>query len=74
MHTFQGGYGITFHHNGDFSGDVIVNKADGSTMMIPFEAMKNLVVEYIRQCYIATIEYATPDELLALLAGIGKDT
>ena len=58
--------GWSVQHNGDFSGDVVVQQ-EGSCIVefsVPFEVLKCVVAEYVRRERIARIEKATDDDLL----------
>lgn len=62
MHTFEAS-AVRFHHNGDFSGDVIIcEEATGNEFRVPFEDMKKFVAEYVRCEKIARIEQTSLDE------------
>ena len=68
MHTTQVG-DITFHHNGDYSGDVIIdakehNGRKGRMVDVPFAALLQLVAEKLRMEMISAIEQMEPFELL----------
>jgi hypothetical protein len=66
VHTTKIG-GVTFAHNGDFSGDVIIlSGAEMTTsgVVIPFAAMKGLVAEYVRHIRIVEMETRNYDEVL----------
>lgn len=77
MHT-TGVKGITFIHNGDFSGYVIIVLPKGSVqkltgpdsskvhVQVPFEAIKGLVAEFVRQEKERALEDAEDDELLGI--------
>lgn len=71
-HTTRVGKTV-FIHNGDFSGDVelIVDKQQiqkwehgERTVSVPFEEIKGLVAEYVRQKTLEAVHAADADELL----------
>lgn len=73
MHTteFNGGWRV--HFNGDYSGDVIVIKdgpAVGSPpekkLEVPFEVLKALVANYVRDQQIGRLESASDNEVLGV--------
>jgi GTPase involved in cell partitioning and DNA repair len=73
MYTTQTGQsGIYWHHNGDYSGDVIVRVPSGSVTIdsagarveIPFEDIRELVANYVRNEKIARLETRTAEEVL----------
>lgn len=65
MHTTESTR-FRFHHNGDFSGDVIaVDKATNVETHIPFTDIKTLVAEQVRRERIARLEDASDDEILS---------
>lgn len=71
---------VIFHHNGDYSGDVLVYvsrdrvDADPGTpgmkglavVTISFEAIKDLVAEAVRSARVQAAEQASADEVLGL--------
>lgn len=68
---------IDMHHNGDFSGEVMfhlnADRADVReegvgmvTFRLPFDAIKQLVSEYVQERKVAALESASPDELLGV--------
>lgn len=66
---FEASSGNAYFHNGDFSGDVnweFNHLPSGKKVhvAIPFEDMKELVAEYIRQKKISDIENASVESLL----------
>lgn len=64
MHT-HAFHGVIFHHNGDFSGEVIIHKdTTQEEIEIPFEAIKDLVALYVGNHKISVIEQQSSDELL----------
>lgn len=60
MHSFEAPSGATYYHNGDFSGDVLM---DGNQLAIPFEDIRAIYLEYRRQRAIATLVSAEYFEL-----------
>lgn len=58
---------FTFHHNGDFCGDVVIDAGDHE-MRVPFEALKFLVHEYYRRDAISKLEQAEGEVLQALIS------
>ena len=68
MHTYtykdENGKEIYFHHNGDFSGDVIIN-SDGKETKIPAKAILELVAYcYVLSKKIGKLENMSYEELL----------
>lgn len=74
MHSKQFDGEITIHHNGDYSGDVKINvpkhrveefNAPNSVyeIEIPFEVLRSLVLDYIRNRTISNFESMTDDDL-----------
>jgi hypothetical protein len=72
MHSFKAPSGITYHHNGDFSGSVeipfeeisefaLYNDAEG--IEIPFGDIRTIYLESLRQKLIAELEQADYDTL-----------
>ena len=65
---------ITFHHNGDYSGDVLINGAeveidgyDGSTTVtMPFEVLAEFVAEAVRAQRTARLEQLEWYQVLGL--------
>jgi hypothetical protein len=76
MHTTKANLGSTFIHNGDYSGDLIISvPADkvkevpdptGAWVHInlPFEDIKQLVADYVRERTITALEQANDDDVL----------
>lgn len=62
MHSLFTGK-TTFNYHGDFSGEVLIHR-DGLEISIPFEDIRALVAEYLRDTRIAALEQATPQELV----------
>lgn len=83
MHTStyredEDGRPTTFHHNGDYSGDVIVNiptqdvrditgVTDTIQVAIPFANMRALVLDQIRSEIVGQFEHMSPAELVTWL-------
>lgn len=72
MHSFEAPSYITYHHNGDFSGSVVVTPPDtlsfgliteGGGIEIPFEDIRALYLESLRRRKITQLEQADFDEL-----------
>lgn len=53
----------TFHHNGDYRGDVHVIR-DGVETTIPFEDMMELVANFVMAKKISKLEQAEPIDIL----------
>ena len=77
MHTFQTAAAprFTINHNGDFSGDVIINyfvrgvsskDKDVEEMTVPFELLRQLVAEYVRSERIRALEHASAENILGV--------
>jgi hypothetical protein len=77
MHTTHfkiDGQPYTVHHNGDYSGDVIIALAGGDEPYvaetelrpIPFQLMEKLVAEKVRDERISALEQMEPKRLLGL--------
>lgn len=65
MHTLECDL-TRFHHNGDFSGDVIIHRKEfGDEFTVPFSDLKALVATYVRNARIAALEYADDDDVLS---------
>lgn len=62
MHTFPIGP-YRFHHNGDFSGDVIISDGEHE-LKIPCLALMGFATEVIRSKQIAKIEDKLPSDIL----------
>ncbi len=64
MHTTEGEK-FRFHHNGDFSGDVvIVNNETDEHIRVPMSDLLSLVAKYVRQRRIEELESASDEEIL----------
>ena len=57
--------GVTFNYNGGFDGDVEIT-CNGGLVIVPFEALKAFVADYVRQELIAYAESAADDDLLKI--------
>jgi hypothetical protein len=70
MHTRNlliDGVNWNLHHNGDYSGDVIVrNLKTEQEMEIPFEVFKTLVADAVVSHRISMLEQGEPDDILGL--------
>ena len=69
---------FTIHHNGDYSGDVYViirnpkrieRSADYTCVEIPFEVLRRMVLDYIRNKAVTEIKSADYDKLEVLAQG-----
>lgn len=70
MHSYQGKQGTIFHHNSDFSGNVIITH-EGKEIEIPGSDILELVAyEYILPQKISAVEQAGWQELLSAQRGI----
>jgi hypothetical protein len=68
MHTFKATSGTVIHHNGDFSGDVLIHTPQfQEAMVLPFSDLKELVAKYVRSEKISKIEKMSTDTLLESL-------
>lgn len=79
---------VTFHHNGDFSGDVKIDVSAYNVVLvqtsmpgvpgvfeieIPFDALKGLVAEYVRGQLIEELEQDSADDvLMGRVSGCGS--
>ena len=67
MHTFCHS-GVAFSHNGDFSGKTIITRQNSrggfDEFEVPFEAMKALVAEYVRQKLRNDLDEMSAQEIL----------
>lgn len=68
MHTTEfKKFDVTFIHNGDFSGDVIIVRGDGEeTFEVPFAALVSIVAAWARDVKIAKLEGANERKVLGL--------
>lgn len=57
---------IYIHYNGDFSGDVLLTRPETykADVEIPFEVMKAVVGEYLKQRKISLLEDTKPQDLI----------
>ena len=72
MHTIQGNEFTTFHFNGDFCGDVIIQRHgvhDAGEIRVSMEALDALFAERIRRKQIECIESMTDEQLIAKVIG-----
>lgn len=69
MHT-TGYLGVTFIHNGDYSGDVtILDPQDPSRqhrIVVPFAALKSIVADCVRDLRKADLDIASSDRILGI--------
>lgn len=66
MHSYQGKR-VVIHHNGDYSGDVIIGKrGEIREFEVPFEDILGLVAEYVRSRKMAQLEDVESGELFGL--------
>jgi hypothetical protein len=79
MHSTDGKE-VTFHHNGDYSGDVLIvvqahkvahyestsHTSEHYEIEIPFNDLKMLVAEYVRGEKVDRLEQAEDDEVFGL--------
>lgn len=66
MHATQGSR-VSFHHNSDYSGDVLViHEQTKVEMIIPFTDIRHLVGEYLRSRKISLLEEMSTTKLLGL--------
>lgn len=76
MHTFDADDDISFHHNGDFSGDVTISLPtqaaatelwnDGhTTIKVPYAALEALVAERYRRAMVGALEEASAKNVLS---------
>ena len=52
-----------FHHNGGYEGDIVIVR-DGESFVVPFEDLKSLVADYVRDHKINAIELMSDEHLL----------
>lgn len=64
MHSFDFGE-YTVHHNGDFSGDVIVDHKDQTIAKLPFTVMLAVVGAKVKQDRISKLENTDPLDIIA---------
>ena len=65
MHTIHSNETM-FHHHGDYSGSVTIERTDGS-LEVPAEDLLSFAAEYVRQHWIRQLEEASIDEMLGTL-------
>jgi hypothetical protein len=70
MHSLDAGEYTTFHFNGDFSGDVIIERRDigngePTSMRIPMSALDVLFARRIAQAKINKLEGSSAAEIIA---------
>jgi hypothetical protein len=77
MHNFDAPSGTTFHHNGDFSGDVtFIAKiletedydSDTGVISVSFDDLKALVAKHVRDAKIYAIEIGDHYSIEAVVA------
>jgi len=56
---------VTFIHNGDYSGDVHIQTKKGE-IVVPFEAIEELVANKLRMEIISKVEQADSSEIFSL--------
>lgn len=65
----------TYHHNGDFSGDVLINVAEdevrtipggGLQVAIPMADLIDIVARYVRRERVIRLETASPRDVLGI--------
>ena len=67
MHTTEGKK-FLFHHNGDFSGNIIAwNPNDKTETVIPFSDILTLVAEWKRRALISAAENASDIDILQMV-------
>lgn len=64
MHSFDFGE-YTIHHNGDFSGEVIVDHNEQTIAKLPFVVMLAVVGQKVKQDRIAKLENTEPCDIIA---------
>lgn len=52
------------HHEGDYSGDVLICMSGDREVRLPFEVLKAVVAEYVRSHETSLLEQASVDDLL----------
>lgn len=67
MHSYQGKE-CKIHHNGDYSGDVVITRDGAAHLEVPFEDLLGLVAEYVRSRKLSQLEDADTEELFGLPA------
>lgn len=56
------------HFNGDFSGDVLIERDGFPTISVPYQIMQELVTMSIREKMIASLEQTKSSEIIELSA------
>lgn len=64
MHHLPIDLGWSANHNGDFSGDVSINRPDGSSFSVPYFVLEAIVAQKVRSDRINNLEQAEPRDLL----------
>lgn len=65
MHTTQIDDDYIVHHNGDFSGDVIIfDKVHEEEIVVPFYVLESIVVKAVRDSRIESLEQASVQAIL----------
>lgn len=68
MHAFNAPSGVCYHHNGDWSGDVLfVTGDDEMQVEVPFADILAMAMEYLRGELVERLEQADTAELVTLL-------
>lgn len=67
MHSFTTKNGTRFHHNGDYSGDVIIDARGFSDITLPCVDLLEFTANYVRQKRISQLENASLEEILNVL-------
>ena len=66
MHTTKINH-TTFHHHGDYSGDVTIVDSDTNAFLeVPVDDLKGFIAEIIRSERISSLEHESVDALLGL--------
>lgn len=63
MHTTEFD-GVNFHHDGDFTGEVVIHDGRGWVVKVPAAAIKAFVAAWKRQVMISAIEDMTDDDAI----------
>lgn len=67
--------GWIFHHNGDYSGDVvIVTPEDNAKLSVPFSALRGFMAEYFRERITNALADMSGNELLDRITMSRADT
>lgn len=66
MHSYLSSSGITFHHHGDFTGDVHIDEPDPGipSIIVPMTDLLEFVALAVQQKKIAALEAASTKEIL----------